>query len=155
MLKLGQNLIVALLLLLLVSKPTMALDDKDYNNNLQIINGTNQKIITTFKVRIAKNNSDQEKGLMFVKSLPESFGLLFDFPKEKIVNMWMKNTLISLDIIFIDKNDRVVQIFNSAPLLSQEIISSMLPAKKVLEINAGLAKKFDIKIGDKIKLVTS
>lgn len=130
----------------------MAFDNKGYDHNLQIINKNNTEIKATFKVRIADDQKSRNKGLMFVKDLPQSYGMLFIFDEEKIINMWMKSTLISLDMVFIDKNDVIVKIVGSAPPLSKNIISSDYPAIKVLELNSGTARSVKLDIGDKIFL---
>lgn len=103
-----------------------------------------------FNVEIARKKIDREKGLMFRKNLNLEKGMLFIFPNESKVSMWMKNTLISLDIIFISKNYKIVDIINNAKIMSKEILTSKVKAKYALEINAGLVKKLNIKIGNNI-----
>jgi uncharacterized membrane protein (UPF0127 family) len=66
--------------------------------------------------------------------------------------MWMKNTRIALDMVFIDKNNQIATIVTNTEPYSLDIISSEKEVKKVLEINAGLVKKFGIKVGQKIKI---
>ena len=87
---------------------------------------------------------------MFRKSLNLNRGMLFIFTNESKVNMWMKNTLISLDIIFISKDYKIVDIINNAKAMSKDILTSSVKAKYALEINAGLVKKLNIKIGNNI-----
>ena len=103
-----------------------------------------------FNVEIARKKIDRDKGLMFRKNLNLDKGMLFIFPNESKVSMWMKNTLISLDIIFISKNYKIVDIINNAKIKSKEILTSKVKAKYALEINAGLVKKLNIKIGNNI-----
>jgi len=103
-----------------------------------------------FNVEIARKKIDREKGLMFRKNLSLDKGMLFIFPNESKVSMWMKNTLISLDIIFISKNYKIVDIINNAKVMSNEVLTSKVKAKYALEINAGLVKKLNIKIGNNI-----
>ena len=129
------------------------IDDKNYNNNLQIISGSNGKIIDTFKVKIVSDNKSREKGLMFVENLPEKYGLLFIFNRERVATMWMKNTLIPLDMLFIDKNNKIVRIARSTKPLSEDIISSRYKVKSVLELNGNISKKKGIRIGDIIKII--
>ncbi len=83
--------------------------------------------------------------------LPINHGMIFDFKKEQIATMWMKNTRIPLDMIFIDKDHHIVNIETAKPY-SLDLISSKAEVVKVLEINAGLAKKFGIKPQDKVKI---
>ena len=153
-LKLKYAFYIFTLLSVFVLAPSLAraFDNKDYNNNLQIINKEGSKILGNFKVKIANNSNAQEVGLMFVSDLPKDHGLLLEFKKEKIVHMWMKNTLISLDMIFIDKNDEIVHFYNSAVPLSLDRISSKYKSKRVLEVRAGSIKRLGIDIGDTIKL---
>ena len=103
-----------------------------------------------FNVEIAREKVDRDKGLMFRKNLNLGKGMLFIFPNESKVSMWMKNTLISLDIIFVSKNYKIVDIVNNAKAMSKEILTSRVKAKYAVEINAGLVKKLNIKIGNNI-----
>ncbi len=90
---------------------------------------------------------------MYITNLPSNYGALFDFKREKIAQMWMKNTFISLDMLFIDKNDKIIKIVKNTKPLSKDIISSEVKVAKILEINANISDKFNIKIGDKIKII--
>lgn len=123
-------------------------DLKNYNVKLQIF--ADQKKITEFSVALANSDSVREYGLMNLEKLNQKYGMLFVFDRSQIINMWMKNTLIKLDMIFIDDNNVIVHIAEDAKPLSLAIISSQKMVKKVLEINGGLAKKFGIKNGQKI-----
>ena len=123
-------------------------DLKNYNVKLQIF--ADKKITAEFMVAIANNDATREYGLMNLEKLDQKNGMLFEFNNSQIINMWMKNTLIKLDMIFIDNNNVIVHIAEGAEPLSLAIISSQKIAKKVLEINGGLAKKFGIKNGQKI-----
>jgi len=125
--------------------------DKNYNTNLQIINNKNA-IIGKFKVKIVSDEKNREIGLMFVKYLPKNHGMLFKFENEQIIHMWMKNTKIPLDMIFIDKNNKIVNIKSDAVPESLQVISSEKEADKVLEINGGLCRKLNINIGDLINI---
>ena len=103
-----------------------------------------------FNAEVAEKKIDREKGLMFRKNLNINEGMLFIFPIESKINMWMKNTLISLDIIFISKNNKIVDIINNTKVMSKDILTSSVKSKYALEINAGLVQKLDIKIGNNI-----
>lgn len=128
---------------------SQAADDKNYNVKLQIINNQSG-IINNFLVKIAKTDSERKKGLMRVKNLPQNYGMIFEFGSEQMVYMWMKNTKIPLDMLFIDKENKITHIEHQAKPESLEIISSVNPAIKVLEINGGLAAKLGIEVGDKV-----
>lgn len=153
------NKVIILFILCLISSLfslnsfSKELDNKNYIHNLQIISNNNDKVLSTFKVKIANKDSSREKGLMFIEKLPLNYGLLFVFEEEKIVRMWMKNTLIPLDMLFIDQEGKIVRIARSTKPLSRDIISSKYKVKSVLEINSDLAKKYKIRIGDKLKLL--
>lgn len=104
-----------------------------------------------FKVEIAKTEKQREEGLMERKSLDKDKGMLFIFDKESIYPFWMKNTFISLDIIWIDNSYKVVDIKENNKPCNNIFCSSIYPsskAKYVLEINAGLCSELGIKKGD-------
>lgn len=106
-----------------------------------------------FDVELAKTGNEQRKGLMFRESLDEDKGMLFIFEKEGNYPFWMKNTLIPLDIIWIDSNYTVVFINKNTQPCEDIICDSFDPqryALYVLEINAGLADKIGLKVGDKV-----
>lgn len=111
-----------------------------------------------FDAEIVKAKAQRERGLMFKKSLPENSGMLFIFEKEDNYPFWMKNTFIPLDIIWIDKNYKIVFIKENAKpcgLGSCPFIDPGINAKYVLEINTGLAEKFNIKMGELIQVSPS
>ena len=103
-----------------------------------------------FNIEIAQSNEERAKGLMFRKNLPQNEGMLFIFPKSRIIKMWMKNTYIPLDIIFISNDKEIVDLKHNMKELSNSIIISKTTSKYALEINAGLINKLNLKIGDKI-----
>ncbi|OGZ78582.1 MAG: hypothetical protein A2358_01760 [Candidatus Staskawiczbacteria bacterium RIFOXYB1_FULL_37_44] len=111
-----------------------------------------------FFVELAKTNAEREKGLMYRKELNKNSGMLFVFDKEGVYPFWMQNTLISLDIIWINSNNKIVFIAENAQPCKGLICSQIKPgvkAKYVLEINAGLANNFNIKIGDLVQITPS
>ena len=105
-----------------------------------------------FEVDIADTITLREKGLMFRKKLDSNRGMLFIFPTEKNVEIWMKNTLLSLDIIFISKERLIVGLVKKALPLSSKIYSITKKSKYVLEVNGGIIDKYNINLGDKIKI---
>ena len=110
---------------------------------------------TCIQVEIADTESERMKGLMFRKSLPEKSGMLFVFPVEDIYSFWMKNTLIPLDMIWLDKDYRVVHIKSFVPICVTDDCSVYDPgikAKYVLEVNAGFSGFYQIKINDQAYL---
>ncbi|KJF74128.1 DUF192 domain-containing protein [Agrobacterium arsenijevicii] len=104
-----------------------------------------------FAAELALDNDQREQGLMFRKSMPLESGMLFDFGKERDVAMWMRNTLIPLDMLFIARDGRITHIHENAVPHSEAIISSRGAVKFVLELNGGTAKRYGIKPGDMVR----
>ena len=104
----------------------------------------------TFNVEIAKTIEERRIGLMYRKKLLNNDGMLFIFPHEKIIQLWMKNTYIPLDVIFISDNKVIVDIKKNMKELSETIVKSKVKSRYALEFNAGLINKLDIEIGDKV-----
>jgi uncharacterized membrane protein (UPF0127 family) len=88
---------------------------------------------------------------MFRKSMPDDHGMLFEFGDERLVSMWMKNTYIPLDMVFIGRNGRVVGVAADTEPLSERIITSPEPAYAVLELNAGAARRISLARGDRVR----
>jgi uncharacterized membrane protein (UPF0127 family) len=106
--------------------------------------------VRVFSIELAVTDEERAKGLMFRKEVPEGYGMLFDFKKEQQVSMWMKNTLVSLDMIFISDNGRIARVAERTTPESEAIISSGQPVRAVLEVVAGTARKMGIAAGDKV-----
>jgi uncharacterized membrane protein (UPF0127 family) len=106
--------------------------------------------VKVFEVEIANTDQEREHGLMYRKSVPEGTGMLFDFGQERQVVMWMKNTYVSLDMIFIRANGTIARIAENTTPLSEARIYSGAPVKGVLEVAAGTARKYGIAVGDKV-----
>ena len=103
-----------------------------------------------FNVEVAKTIEERRNGLMYRKKLLNNEGMLFIFPREKIIQLWMKNTYIPLDVIFISENKVIVDIKKNMEKLSETIVKSKVKSRYALEVNAGLINKLDIIIGDKV-----
>src|SRR3981189_2918995 len=112
---------------------------------LEIVTKTGVQV---FSVEVATTEQEKETGLMYRKELADGKGMLFDFSPEQEVSMWMKNTFISLDMLFIRADGRILRIADNTEPESTRIISSGGPAKGVLEVIAGTAKKYGIAPGD-------
>ena len=104
-----------------------------------------------FTVEMATTWSEQERGLMFRKSLAPNVGMLFDFGNESMQAFWMKNTLIPLDMLFIKANGTVARIASNAKPLSEDSIPSYEPVRAVLEIPGGRAAQLGLKAGDIVR----
>lgn len=106
--------------------------------------------VQVFSVEMATTEKEKETGLMYRKELADGKGMLFDFSPEQQISMWMKNTYISLDMIFIRADGRILRIAENTEPLSTRIISSGGLAKGVLEVIAGTAQKYGIQPGDRV-----
>ena len=122
------------------------------NSDQVLINNGKEDII--INVQIADDNEERMKGLMFIEKLDENGGMLFIFEKEDYQAFWMKNTLIPLDMIFINDELQIVDIKNAIPCKRDPcaIYTSKQPARYVLEVNGGFAAKNSIDKYDKITL---
>ena len=99
---------------------------------------------------LADTPTKRTQGLMHVADLPENEGMLFVFRSSRYVSMWMKNTVISLDIVFIKADGTIAHIHQDAKPLSLQSISSRNRVKWVLELKAGVAEKLSLRPGDKL-----
>lgn len=107
-----------------------------------------------YGVSVADTYDERKMGLMYEENLDENQGMIFVFAKKDKFNFWMKNTLISLDMIFIDEHMKVVDfIENAEPCKVKNCphYTPKIPALYVLELNGGQANKIDLEIGDKVK----
>ena len=97
-----------------------------------------------FDVYLATNDSQRARGLMFVRKLPAMTGMLFIYDFDGYPSMWMKNTYIPLDIVFIRNDGSVASIVRDTEPLSLRSLVSTEPARFVLELNAGITKRLSI-----------
>jgi uncharacterized membrane protein (UPF0127 family) len=105
----------------------------------------------TFQVEVARNDADRAQGLMFRRSMAADHGMLFDFRRVEPVAMWMQNTYIPLDMLFIRQNGSIARIAANTEPLSTRTIPSGEPVLAVLELNGGTAAKLGIKAGDRVE----
>jgi len=111
---------------------------------------------TCFNVQLAQSNAERAKGLMFRKYLAQDEGMLFLFDKEDKYSFWMRNTLIPLDIIWMDKDNKVIFISENNQPCKWYYCLSVNPtanAKYVLEVNSGIVSYLGLKITDKLDLM--
>jgi uncharacterized protein len=106
--------------------------------------------VHAFSVEMAVNDAERSKGLMNRKELPEGQGMLFDFQREQDTSFWMKNTYISLDIVFIRADGRILRIAENTEPMSEKLIPSGGPIRGVLEVVAGTTRKLGIVAGDRV-----
>ena len=103
-----------------------------------------------FQIELAQTSNQRRQGLQFRRRLSLNTGMLFVFDFIEPIKMWMKNTFISLDMLFLSSDGRIIKIANKTDPLSLNAISSIEPVKGVLEIKAGSVKRLGIKEGDRV-----
>lgn len=118
---------------------------------LQIFNTDTDSIRVALDIELAQTDYEIQTGLMYRKTMGEKQGMLFIFQEEAPHSFYMKNTLIPLDILFIDKDLKIVNIQKDARPLSEAGIPSAGPVQYVLEINAGLSERWKLVPGDRIQ----
>ncbi|MFN3483770.1 DUF192 domain-containing protein [Rhabdaerophilum calidifontis] len=101
-------------------------------------------------VEVARTENERARGLMFRRTMPQDQGMLFDFQQDQMVSMWMKNTYIPLDMIFVFADGRIHRIESRTEPESERVISSGVPVRAVLELNAGAAARLDLRPGDRL-----
>jgi uncharacterized membrane protein (UPF0127 family) len=106
--------------------------------------------VHVFAVELAVTDEERARGLMYRRSVPDSYGMLFDFKRDQEVTMWMRNTYVSLDMIFIQSDGRIRRIAENTETESDKIIPSGGPVRAVLEVVAGTARKLGIEPGDRV-----
>lgn len=137
---------VALIVVLLAFNVASA-QDKFPTDTLSINSKGN---IYDFDIELALDDSHRQYGMMFRTELPEMNGMLFVYDEMRRMSMWMKNTFIPLDIIFIGEDGKITRIAKMAQPRSLSLIRSGGFAKAVLEVNGGLTDKLGIEEGDEI-----
>jgi uncharacterized membrane protein (UPF0127 family) len=104
----------------------------------------------TLSAWIADTPVRRTQGLMFVRTLAPDAGMIFFFENPRYVSMWMKNTYVALDMLFIDAQGRIVNIARDARPLSLDTINSAAPVSTVLELAAGAAERLSLQAGDQV-----
>lgn len=103
------------------------------------------------QVELAADPASRRRGLMHRRHLPPQTGMLFDYGREQSVQMWMKNTRIPLDMLFVDGDGRIVHIVRHTDPGSHELIDSGQPVRAVLEVNAGFSSRQGISTGQLVR----
>lgn len=106
--------------------------------------------ITRIEIEIADDEESRMTGLMYRSKMEEDQGMLFIFPEERQQSFWMRNTVLPLDIIFVNSKREIVTIHNNTKPFDENSYPSTAPAIYVVEVNAGYCAKHGIKVGDKI-----
>ena len=105
----------------------------------------------TFNIEMATTEKQQQTGEMFRTSIPEDGGMLFDWGKPKASQMWMKNTLVPLDMVFINQDGTIRSIAEDTVPRSLAVIDAGGPVRATLELNGGATAKLGIRVGDTVK----
>jgi uncharacterized protein len=108
--------------------------------------------VSTVQVEVARTPAEQEKGLMFRTSMDEDKGMIFIFSGDYPRSFWMKDTILSLDIVFVNSRLEVVDIYHNATPYSESVFTSRAGCKYVVEVNSGYCLRHNVSIGDKIKI---
>ena len=126
--------------------------DIDFTRDGEVSIFKNDSLIQTIEVEFAKNDEERALGLMYRSSMDEHQGMWFIFPEEAPRSFYMRNTEIPLDIIYLDKDKKVVSIAKNARPYDETSLPSEKPAMYVLEINGGLSDKWGIEKGDRMEV---
>jgi uncharacterized protein len=110
----------------------------------------NGKVVQKIDVEVAENDSERAKGLMFRPFMPDTVGMLFVFERSEPQGFWMKNTMISLDIIYVNEQKKIISIQKNATPYSEQTLPSFGNAQYVVEVNGGYCERNGIKVGDSI-----
>ncbi len=108
-------------------------------------------VIKKIDIELALDDSERTQGLMYRKSMDDGKGMLFIFDREEMQSFWMKNTIIPLDIMYVNSDFKIVKIFKNTVPFSEISLPSDRPAIYVVEVAGGFSDRYKIKEGDKIK----
>ena len=120
---------------------------------LEFLKKDGKTVISKIDIEIADNTPERMQGLMYRKSMDENKGMLFVFQEYEQQGFFMRNTIIPLDIIFLDSSKQIIKIHKNTVPFSETTLPSGKPSVYVVEVNAGYTDKYNIKDGDKIKFV--
>lgn len=117
---------------------------------LEFVNSKSKKPVKKIDIEIADNEQKRMQGLMYRRSMNEDNGMLFIFPISEPQSFWMKNTIISLDIMFVNEKKEIIKIHKNTIPYSERSYPSFKNAMYVVEVVAGFSDKYGITEGDKI-----
>lgn len=147
-------LIIAAIIYMNINPPAPEPEPKQYRFKkeglLTIVDSLGVEIAKV-DIEIADTDYERTLGLMYRQTMAENEGMLFIFPDEEIRSFWMKNTILPLDMLFINSERRIVTIHKNTTPYSEQSYRSTQPAKYVLELNAGYCDLKGIKTGDMIR----
>lgn len=128
--------------------PGRAIAQDRVPEKLTVVTSTGRHV---FQVEVMRKPEDLARGLMFRRTMAANHGMLFDFGEVKPVAMWMRNTFLPLDMVFIDPRGVVANVAENTEPLSEANIVSVRPVLSVLEVNAGTARRIGLKAGDRVE----
>ena len=108
-----------------------------------------------FTIELALTPAQMEQGLMFRRHLAPDAGMLFEYRVPTVATMWMENTYIPLDMLFVGADGRIVNIHERAVPLSRDVIAAAAPVRWVIELNGGTAARLGIRPGDRVEFATA
>lgn len=141
-------------LFFIIAFPALSQQPMTFDKEPLIIQTASGKKLN-FTVEIADTNEQRQRGLMYRKEMAEDAGMIFDFGVSRRVQMWMENTILPLDMLFVDSTGTIRNIKQNAVPYSQDIIDSITDVKYVIELNAGITAKLGIKPGDRVISATT
>jgi uncharacterized membrane protein (UPF0127 family) len=106
--------------------------------------------VVTIEIEIRDTQQERETGMMGRPTLGEQRGMLFVFEEDQFLSFWMLNTMIPLDMLFIDSDGKIVTIHRNTVPYSQQSYGSTTPGRYVLEVNAGFCERYGIVEGDSV-----
>jgi uncharacterized membrane protein (UPF0127 family) len=140
------------LIFFLPDKTSMQAETNSYHfkrNGTASFYGANGAILCDFKIEIADTPESMKTGLMYRDSLGIDEGMLFVYDKPDILSFWMKNTYLPLDIIFIGSDSTIVSMAQRTTPYNEQAVDSKSPSQFALEVNAGVAAKFNLQLGNR------
>ena len=144
-----KRLLFALIALLVVAMPAVAQDDVTFETDTLTITSVEGQV-HEFNIEVAKTGPQRGRGLMFREEMADDAGMLFIYSRPKVISMWMQNTILSLDMIFIDSGGKIVRIAENTVPYSTAIVGSGGLAQFVLEVKAGTAARLGLAPGDEV-----
>lgn len=120
---------------------------------LEFLKSDGKSIIKKIDVELAENDDERSQGLMYRKSMDDERGMLFIFNREELQSFWMKNTIMSLDIIYVNSSKEIIKIHKNTIPFSENSLPSGKPATYVVEVAAGFTDRYSVKEGDKISFI--
>lgn len=143
-----RSVLFSLFFVLFANMPARAQDDVVFEHSTLKIESADT--VHSFEIEIATNDEQRARGLMFRNEMAPDAGMLFLYRRDRVLTMWMANTYLPLDMLFIGSDGRIVRIAENTIPLSRTTISSRNRARAVLELNAGTARRLGINAGDRV-----